>query len=94
MCLPDLRVLGADFRAKDRPFVKALVDYVIAKSAGNADFQATLKNLLTQQSLKSSSHVGFVFSARLVNMPVQLVPPMYNMLQEEIQWAIDDVSPT
>ncbi|CAG8582121.1 2355_t:CDS:2 [Funneliformis mosseae] len=30
---------------------------------------------------------------RLINMPVQLVPPMYKMLQEEIQWAIEDKEP-
>jgi hypothetical protein len=25
-------------------------------------------------------------------MPVQIVPPMYKMLQEEVQWAIEDAS--
>jgi len=24
-------------------------------------------------------------------MPVQVVPPMFRMLEEELQWAIDDV---
>jgi protein BCP1 len=25
-------------------------------------------------------------------MPVQVVPPMYKMLSNEVKWAIDDVS--
>ncbi len=40
----------------------------------------------------SQFHVGLILSERLINMPVQIVPPMYKMLQEEIQWAIEDVS--
>lgn len=27
-------------------------------------------------------------------MPVQIMPPMYRMLADEIKWAIDDVSPS
>jgi protein BCP1 len=41
----------------------------------------------------ASSHVGFVFSERLVNMPVEVVPHMYRMLADEMQWACDDGEP-
>ena len=47
--------------------------------------------LLGPEGLKSTNHVGFVFSERLINMPVQVVPHMYRMLADEIQWALDDV---
>lgn len=80
---------ATDFNAKDRPFVKALIDYVLDKSASNSALQSSLKDLLR---LQSSNCVGFIFSERLINMPVQLVPPMYRMLQEEMQWATNDVS--
>jgi protein BCP1 len=40
----------------------------------------------------SQFHIGLILSERLINMPVQIVPPMYKMLQEEIQWAIEDAS--
>jgi len=46
-----------------------------------------LTNLFRENS---DQHVGLIISERLINMPVQIVPPMYKMLQEEIQWAIDD----
>lgn len=36
-------------------------------------------------------HVGLVLSERLVNMPAQIMPPAYKMLQEELQWAREDV---
>lgn len=78
--------------AKDRPFVKALIGYILDKSSNNSNFSAALRDLLGPKGLESSKHVGFVFSERLVNMPVQLLPPMYRMLQEEIQWAVDGVS--
>ncbi|KAI0706227.1 p21-C-terminal region-binding protein-domain-containing protein [Cytidiella melzeri] len=76
-----------------RPFVKALIDYVLNKSSGNPMFHAALKDLLGPQDLQSHNHLAFVFSERLMNMPVQLMPVMYKMLSEEIQWALDDNEP-
>ena len=77
---------------KKRPFVKALLDYVLSKSETDKKFHSTLQALLGPVGLQSSNHVAFVFSERLVNMPVEIMAPMYRMLGEEIQWAVDDVS--
>ncbi|KAI0089889.1 p21-C-terminal region-binding protein-domain-containing protein [Irpex rosettiformis] len=78
---------------QNRTFVKALIDYVLSKSSSNPAFSATLKELLGPQGLQSQNHVGFVFSERLMNMPVQLMPVSYKMLAEEIQWAVEDNNP-
>ena len=75
-----------------RPFVQALREYVLNKSSSDAKFHTTLQSLLGPEALKSQNHVAFVFSERLVNIPVQIMPPMYKMLGEEIQWAVDEVS--
>eukprot|EP00833_Pecoramyces_ruminatium_P009834 jgi/Orpsp1_1/1183866/evm.model.c7180000086988.2 len=40
-----------------------------------------------------SKPVGLLLNERLINMPPQVVPPMFRMLLEEIQWAIDDKEP-
>ena len=48
----------------------------------------TLRHLLEPAS---PSQVGLILCERLVNMPVQVIPPMYRMLTDEIKWAIDDV---
>ena len=59
--------------------------YIEARS--DPAFHETLKALFSQ----SEAHVGLVLCERLVNMPVQVVPPMYSMLANEIKWANADV---
>lgn len=71
------------------PSIKAVANYCLEKSAIDPAFHATLQALFSQ----NQHHVGFVFSERLVNMPVQVVPPMYKMLSNEVKWAIDDNEP-
>ncbi|KAH9048798.1 p21-C-terminal region-binding protein-domain-containing protein [Lactarius hengduanensis] len=72
------------------PFNKALTEYILSKSEADPSLHQTLQRIL---SPNASSHLGFVFSERLVNMPVEIVPHMYRMLADEIQWACDDGEP-
>ncbi|EIN13287.1 hypothetical protein PUNSTDRAFT_94301 [Punctularia strigosozonata HHB-11173 SS5] len=76
-----------------RPSIRAIRDYALAKSGANPAFHQALQGLLGESGLQSQNHVGLVFSERLINMPVQTVPPMYRMLENEIKWAIDDNEP-
>jgi protein BCP1 len=76
---------------QNRPFIKALIDYVLQKSSTNPALHSVLQELIGSQGLQSKNHVGFVFSERLMNMPVQLMPVSYKMLAEEIKWATDEV---
>ncbi|GLB36746.1 hypothetical protein LshimejAT787_0310330 [Lyophyllum shimeji] len=69
--------------------IKAIANYALQKSSADPAFHATLQTLFSQ----NQRHVGFVFCERLINMPVQVVPPMYNMLTKEMQWAVDDNEP-
>jgi len=78
---------------QNHPSIKALIAYLLLKSASNVPFHATLQTLLGPAGLDSSNHVGFVFCERLINMPVQVIPPMYRMLADEVKWAIDDNEP-
>jgi|SRR5712671_416458 len=75
---------------QDNPSIKSIVDYVLLKSEPDPSFHSTLRTLLAPDA---SSHLGFIFSERLVNMPVEVVPHMYRMLADEIQWACDDGEP-
>ncbi|KAF8588505.1 hypothetical protein K439DRAFT_1335320, partial [Ramaria rubella] len=72
---------------KDNPAIEALVGYAL-KKAGESALCGALRTLLS-----SEQHVGFILSERLINMPVQVVPPMYRMLSDEIKWAVDDNEP-
>lgn len=53
--------------------------------------ESTLKAVKQILSLTSDKHVGWVVSERFINMPVEIMAPMYNMLQEEINNAIKQV---
>ena len=41
----------------------------------------------------SGARVGLVLAERFINMPPQVVPPMYRMLLEEIAWAVEAKEP-
>ncbi|KAH9891208.1 p21-C-terminal region-binding protein-domain-containing protein [Cubamyces lactineus] len=75
---------------KERPSIKALTAYLLEKSSADPTLHSKLQTLLGPNS---QTHVGFVFSERLINMPVQIMPHMYRMLADEIQWALDDNEP-
>ena len=51
---------------------------------------AQLSNLL---SPSTNSQVGLILTERLINMPSEIVPPMYTMLLEEIGWALEEKEP-
>ena len=72
--------------------MKAPRDYVLSKAKGSPELLETLQTLLGVEGLRGPNHLGFVFSERLINLPVPVVPPMYKILSDEIQWAIDDAS--
>ncbi|KAK0204223.1 p21-C-terminal region-binding protein-domain-containing protein [Desarmillaria ectypa] len=74
---------------KDHPSIKALARYFLDKSSTDPAFHATLQGLFSQ----TESHVGFVLCERLINMPVQVIPPMYRMLMDELKRAINDNEP-
>lgn len=37
--------------------------------------------------------IGLILTERVINMPSEVVPPMYNMLLEEMAWAVQDKEP-
>lgn len=60
-----------------------MTEYVLSKTEG--EFHDALSTQLRD------GHVGLVLSERLVNMPVQVMGPMYQMLAEEMDTAIAEV---
>ena len=73
---------------QERPSIKALSGYLLEKSSADPVLHSKLQTMLGPNA---SEHLGFIFSERLINMPVQIVPHMYRMLADEIQWALDEV---
>ncbi|VVT56632.1 uncharacterized protein SAPINGB_P005187 [Magnusiomyces paraingens] len=60
----------------------ALIDYFIAKTQDYPKFNRKIRQIVSQAS---QDKVGLVFSERLINMPTEVVPPMYKMLQQELE---------
>ncbi|CDH50009.1 protein bcp1 [Lichtheimia corymbifera JMRC:FSU:9682] len=67
---------------KDNEGVKSLRSYLLSKCPKkNVD---TINAIMAPESKK---HVGWVVSERFINMPMEIMPPMYNMMQEETKQA-------
>ncbi|KAL8298258.1 hypothetical protein RB597_006867 [Gaeumannomyces tritici] len=75
---------------REKPPVAALVKYVSekAQAGGNKALAAAVPGLLS-----SGKHVGLILADRLINMPSEIVPPMYRLLADEIEAAVEDKEP-
>lgn len=84
--------------SQDDPAIAPLMSYLLNKSTPNSALHTLLSTLFSNDSSPTAStsanptHVGLVLSERLVNMPVQVVVPMFRMLEEELEWAREEVS--
>jgi len=74
---------------KDNPVIADLANY-LSRKAATIPSLSTLPSLLAADS---KAEVGLILTERFINMPSEIVTPMYTMLQEEIQWAIDEKEP-
>ncbi|KIW01959.1 uncharacterized protein PV09_06796 [Verruconis gallopava] len=72
---------------RELPVIKNLTNYLARQASGHL---SKLPDLL---SAGSNSQVGLILTERLLNMPSEISPPMYTMLLEEIQWALEEKEP-
>ncbi|KAH6687765.1 BCP1 protein [Plectosphaerella plurivora] len=73
---------------RERPEIADLTKYISDKAQTN-DALSPVAAVLAD----ASAQVGLVLSERLINMPTEIVPPMYKMLTEEIADAVEDGEP-
>lgn len=74
---------------KQKPAITKLIQYLKTKSLSKPQLQP-LAELLSSPEIPP---VGLILTERLINVPAEVVPPMYTMLLEEIQWALEDGEP-
>ncbi len=74
---------------KDKAFVSKIVQYILSKARSKPEL-ASLAELLSHPTVQK---IGLIFTERLINVPAEVVPPMYTMLLEEMEWAIQDGEP-
>ncbi|MCJ1351189.1 MAG: Mss4p nuclear export [Icmadophila ericetorum] len=74
---------------KGKEVIKALTKYLTQKAKTNPALK-TVADLLESYG---QAEVGLILTEKLVNIPTEVVPPMYRMLLEEISWAVEDKEP-
>ncbi|OAP64959.1 hypothetical protein AYL99_00931 [Fonsecaea erecta] len=74
---------------KDKPFMGKIVQYLLSKAKSKPAL-APLAELLSQATIPQ---IGLILTERLINVPAEVVPPMYTMLLEEMEWAVQDGEP-
>ncbi|XP_038726079.1 protein BCCIP homolog isoform X2 [Tripterygium wilfordii] len=72
-------------RYKGHKSIKELKEFLL-KACKQKDVMKSLRSLLEEQA----QSVGLLVSQRVVNLPPQLLPPLYDALFDEISWAIED----
>ncbi|KAI9246132.1 p21-C-terminal region-binding protein-domain-containing protein [Sporodiniella umbellata] len=73
---------------KSKQGVSQLCQYLLGKCPKKNE-----KLSLVVDSILNREQVGWVVSERFVNMPVEIMPPMYAMLQEETKKAVEQSEP-
>ncbi|KAH8678815.1 p21-C-terminal region-binding protein-domain-containing protein [Tricladium varicosporioides] len=73
---------------QEKKIVKDIAEYLLEKSRSNPAL-STLTSILTSPT----SQVGLVLAERLINVPAEIAPPMYSMLIDEIEAAVEDKEP-
>lgn len=75
--------------------IAAIARYLAEKAGTNKRLApaAELLSLSPDGQREQGKHVALVLSERLINMPVETVPPMYEMLVDEIEAAVEDGEP-
>lgn len=73
---------------RDKPVIANLRQYLITKSQTNPAL-AGLAEVLSSEN----NQVGLILTERLINVPSEIAPPMYTMIIDEIEAAVEDKEP-
>ncbi|KAK5115640.1 hypothetical protein LTR85_009811 [Meristemomyces frigidus] len=73
---------------REKAVIQQLTQYLLSKAAAQE-----VKQLQSLLSPDSKAQVGLILSERFINMPHQIIPPLYSMILEEINLAIKDKEP-
>ena len=76
-----------------KPVIQQLANYLLVRIANCGKTSAMRDMAKPLEPENSGTQVGLLLTERFVNMPNEIVPPMYNMLLEEIKWANDEKEP-
>ncbi|KAH8735634.1 p21-C-terminal region-binding protein-domain-containing protein [Ilyonectria robusta] len=75
------------FVHREKEPMRDVLKYLVEKAQANPSL-AAIPSLVN-----AGKHIGLIFSERLINMPSELAPPLYSMLIDEIEAAVEDKEP-
>jgi len=73
---------------REKKVIQDLTEYIVEKSKSSKTL-SELGKLISSPS----NRVGLIFSERMINVPSEISPPMYTMLIDEIEAAVEDKEP-
>lgn len=74
------------WRYREQRCITTLKDFLLSKACQEKGVSDKLRLLLGEQA----RNVGLLVSQRVVNLPPQLLPHLYNALFDEVSWATED----
>ena len=81
-------VINMQCSIQEHTAIKSIIEYLLQRSAPYPDALQALQSAIGPDS---NAHVGLILSERLINMPVQIAPHMYRLLDDEMRWAVEQV---
>lgn len=84
-----LSVIDLKDKSKAETTKKQIIDYLINKTMDYPNFNRKIRQVC---STASKDRVGLILSERLVNIPTEIMPPMYKLLNEEMKNSNEDKS--
>lgn len=79
-----LSVIDLKEKSQCQATKKLLIDYFISKTMDYPNFNRKIRQVCSNAS---KDKVGLVLGDRLVNIPTEIMPPMYRLLNEEMKTA-------
>ena len=71
---------------QSQPVISGIVEYIGNRCKAVHDIQTAIRG-------ERGACVGLVIAERLINVPVEVMAPMYRMLLEEVTWALEESEP-
>lgn len=75
------------FVHREKEPMRDLLKYMVEKARTNASLGPVA------DLIEAGNHIGLIFSERLINMPSETAPPLYDMLIDELEAAVEDGEP-
>ncbi|KAK4671267.1 Mss4p nuclear export [Podospora pseudoanserina] len=87
-----LTVLNIQEHSPTKPVVRQLAEYLADRATKSQD--ETLAKVVPEVLLgEGKQQVGLVLAERLLNMPAEVIPPMWSCMIDEIEAAVEDKEP-